>query len=120
MHYTLIISPKGQALLSLLESAHKLVPYAIIRQTLKIGNVATMISGMVKIVLAKASIATVTNWLGLSKGADEGQNLVQTIMFCSNDWDVGLINSVSFPRFWDGTTTSLRSGSHKSSIQSKV
>ena len=102
IHYTLIVSPKGQALLSLLESAHKLVPYAVIRQTLKIGNVATMISGMVKIVLAKASIATVTNWLGLSKGADEGQNLVQTSVYgqqlYSNDQDAELTNSASFLR----------------------
>ena len=102
IHYTLIVSPKGQALLSLLESAHKLVPYAVIRQTLKIGNVATMISGMVKIVLAKASIATVTNWLGLSKGADEGQNLVQTSVYgqqlYSNDHDAELTNSASFLR----------------------
>ena len=78
LHYTLVVSPKGQSLLSLLESANRLVPYLVIRQTLKIGNVATMISGMVRIVLAKASVAAVTNWLGLSKGADEGQNLMQT------------------------------------------
>lgn len=78
LHYTLIISPKGQSLLSLLESANRLVPYIVIRQTLKVGNVATMISGMVRIVLAKASVAAVTNWLGFSKGADEGQNLMQT------------------------------------------
>ena len=78
MHYTLIVSPKGPSLLSLLESAHKLVPYMLIRQTLKVSNAATMINGMVKIVLAKASVATVTNWLGLSVGADEGMNLMQT------------------------------------------
>jgi hypothetical protein len=72
------VSPKGPALLSLLESAHKLVPYTLVRQTLRVSNAASMISGMVKIVLAKASMGAVTNWLGISHGADEGMNLVQT------------------------------------------
>ena len=78
MHYTLIVSPKGPSLLALLESAHRLVPYMLIRQTLRVGNAMTMINGMVKVVLAKASIGTVTNWLGVSIGADEGMNLMQT------------------------------------------
>lgn len=78
MHYILVVSPKGPSLLSLLESAHKLVPYMLVRQTLRVGNAATMINAMVKIVLAKASVATVTNWLGVSSGADEGMNLMQT------------------------------------------
>ena len=78
MHYTLIVSPKGPSLLSLLESAHRLVPYMLIRQTLRVGNAMTMINGMVKVVLAKASIGTITNWLGVSIGADEGMNLMQT------------------------------------------
>ena len=93
MHYTLIISPKGPALLSLLESAHKLVPYAIIRQTLRIGNAATMISGMVRIVLAKASVGAVTNWLGMSQGADEGMNLMQTIISTVLYWDIKKLKS---------------------------
>ena len=74
----MIVSPKGFALLTLLESAHRLVPYTIIRQTLRVGNAATMINAMVKVVLAKASVGTVTNWLGISQGADEGMNLMQT------------------------------------------
>jgi hypothetical protein len=78
MHYTLILSPKGQYLLKLVDNANKLVPYMVIRQTLKIGNVATMISGMVKIGLAKVSVASVTNWIGLTSGHDEGSNLMQT------------------------------------------
>ena len=78
MHYTLILSPKGQNLIALLDNANKLVPYGIIRQTLKIGNVASMLNAMVKVVLAKMSVASVTNWMGLTKGSDEGQNLMQT------------------------------------------
>lgn len=61
----------------MVENVHKLLPYGIIRQTLRIGNVATMISGMMKIILAKMSLGSVTNWLGVSSGADEGMNLLQ-------------------------------------------
>ena len=46
MHYTIILSPKGQYLLNLLGNVNKLVPYMLIRQTLKIGNVASMISAV--------------------------------------------------------------------------
>lgn len=77
MHYTLIISPKGQYLLTLIDHANKLVPYAIIKQTLRIGNVASMISAMMKVVLAKMSVASVTNWMGWTQTADEGMNLMQ-------------------------------------------
>ena len=87
------MSPKGPALLSLLDNVHKLVPYTIIRQTLKIGNAATMISGMVKIVLAKTSVGAMTNWLGVSQGADEGMNLLQTIISTVLGWDTRRLKS---------------------------
>lgn len=77
MHYTLILSPEGPTLLRMIENVHRLLPYVVVRQTLKIGNVATMISAMMKVVLAKVSVASVTNWIGLSTGADEGMNLLQ-------------------------------------------
>lgn len=77
MHYALVISPKGQYLLALIDLANKLVPYAIIKQTLRIGNVASMISAMTKVVLAKMSVASVTNWMGWTQTADEGMNLMQ-------------------------------------------
>jgi hypothetical protein len=95
MHYTLVISPEGStyvkqrstklsftnfifhSLIRMIESAHNLLPYTLIRQTLKVGNVATMLSGLVRVVLAKASLSSVTNWMGLSSGADEGMNLMQ-------------------------------------------
>ena len=77
MHYTLVLSPEGPTLLRLIENVHRLLPYVVVRQTLKIGNVATMISGMMRVVLAKVSVASVTNWMGLSSGADEGMNLMQ-------------------------------------------
>jgi hypothetical protein len=77
MHYTLILSPKGQYLLKLLGNTNRLVPYVVIRQTLKIGNVASMISAMMKVVLAKMSLSTITNWIGLTQGEDQGLNLMQ-------------------------------------------
>jgi hypothetical protein len=77
MHYTLILSPKGQYLLKLLGNANKLVPYMVIRQTLKIGNVASMISAMMKVVLAKMSVASITNWIGLTSSEEVGLNLMQ-------------------------------------------
>lgn len=77
MHYTLVLSPEGSTLLRMIGNVHAMLPYLVIRQTLKIGNVATMLSGMMKVVLAKASISSVTNWMGITSGADEGMNLLQ-------------------------------------------
>lgn len=77
MHYTLILSPKGQYLLKLIDNAHKLIPYMAIRQALKIGNIATMISALMKIILAKMSVASLTNWIGLTDTRDDGMNLLQ-------------------------------------------
>ena len=77
MHYTLIVSSKGLALLSLLENAHSQIPYMVMRQTLRVGNAATMISGMVRIVLAKTGLGAFTNYFGLSSGPDQGMNLMQ-------------------------------------------
>lgn len=84
MHYTLVLSPEGPTLLRMLESVHHLIPYMLVRQTLKVGNVATMLSGIMRIVLAKASVASVTNWIGLSSGADEGMNLLQQYVQAKN------------------------------------
>ena len=77
MHYALVLSPKSQYLLMLIDNTNKLVPYAVIKQTLRIGNVASMISAMMKVLLAKMSVATLTNWMGWTQTADEGMNLMQ-------------------------------------------
>ncbi|EOD52707.1 Px domain containing protein [Neofusicoccum parvum] len=87
MHHILVVSPDGQAMLRILANLHKLVPYSIIRQTLKVGNAATMINGMVRLVLAKFSVSTLTNWVGISKNADEGMNLLQSIISTVLAWD---------------------------------
>lgn len=77
MHFTLILSPKGQYILKLVDNANKLIPYLAIRQTLKIGNIATMMSGLVKLILTKMSVASLTNWIGLTATEDDGMNLLQ-------------------------------------------
>ena len=53
-----------------------MAPYFLIRQTLKVGNAASMLSGMVKLVLAKLNMSTVTTWFG-GQGSDSGMNLLQ-------------------------------------------
>ncbi|KAF2234410.1 hypothetical protein EV356DRAFT_466999 [Viridothelium virens] len=87
-HYILVLNPEGQSLLTVVENIHKLVPYTIMRSTLRVGNVATMISGMMKLLLAKMSVGSLTNWIGWSAGADEGMNLLQTIISQVISWDV--------------------------------
>ncbi|KAI9664052.1 MAG: hypothetical protein M1821_007543 [Bathelium mastoideum] len=87
-HYILVLNPEGQSLLTVIENVHKLVPYTIMRQTLKVGNVATMVSGMMKLLLAKMSMGSLTNWIGWSADADEGMNLLQTIVSQVIGWDV--------------------------------
>ena len=77
MHYTLILSPKGQYLVKLMDNANKLVPWLVVKQTMKIGNVASMINAMVRIGLAKMSVTSVTNWIGLTSNKDDGLNLLQ-------------------------------------------
>lgn len=77
MHYTLVLSPEGPTLIRMIQNVHNLIPYTAIRQALKIGNVATMLSAVMRVILTKASVGAVTNWIGLSSGADEGMNLLQ-------------------------------------------
>ncbi|KAK5950284.1 hypothetical protein OHC33_008753 [Knufia fluminis] len=88
MHYTLILSPKGQYLLKLVDNANKLIPYMALRQTLKIGNIATMISALMKLILAKMSVASITNWIGLTATEDDGMNLLQQVISTVLQWDV--------------------------------
>lgn len=81
------MSPDGQYLLRLLENVHRLIPYMMIRQTLRVGNAATMINGMVRLVLAKLSVTAVTNWIGLTNNTNDGMNLMQQIMSTVMAWD---------------------------------
>lgn len=87
MHYALVVAPEGPTIVRMLENVHKLCPYTLMRQTLRIGNVASMLNAVMKIGLAKMSLGSVTNWLGVSSGADEGMNLMQQIMSSVLGWD---------------------------------
>ncbi|KAF4120377.1 hypothetical protein GMORB2_3178 [Geosmithia morbida] len=87
MHQTFTVSPEGQYLLQLLESVHGLLPYKMIKQTLRVGNAATMINGMLRLLLAKLSVGGITNWVGLTTNADDGMNLLQRIISLVLLWD---------------------------------
>lgn len=76
-HQICVVSPDGPYIIKLLENAHKLVPYSPIRQALRISNAATMINGIMKLLLAKLSIGSLTNWIGFTKDADGGMNTLQ-------------------------------------------
>ncbi|KAL1620718.1 hypothetical protein SLS54_006074 [Diplodia seriata] len=107
MHHILVVSPDGQALLRILANIHKLIPYSIIRQTLRVGNAATMINGMVRLVLAKFSVGSLTNWVGLSRNADEGQNLLQSYVPRLSTSDAHMLNMhrsiISTVLAWDSS-----------------
>ncbi|ETS80863.1 hypothetical protein PFICI_08392 [Pestalotiopsis fici W106-1] len=89
LHKIFVLSPEGQYMLKLIESTHKLIPYSLVCQTLRVGNAATMISGLVRIFLAKVSIGGLTNWIGLTQNAADGQNLMQRIIGMVLGWDAG-------------------------------
>lgn len=77
LHHIFVLSAEGQYLLKLLENVYGLIPFSMVRQTLRVGNAATMIHGMVRIFLAKMSLGAMTNWMGLTSGTDDGMNLLQ-------------------------------------------
>lgn len=82
MHYTLVVAPQGQYLLGLATNVIKMIPWAIVKQTLKIGNAASMTNAMMKVLLAKVSVGSFTNNLGFTSGKDEGMNLNQRYASC--------------------------------------
>ncbi|CAK7205290.1 hypothetical protein SEUCBS139899_008059 [Sporothrix eucalyptigena] len=80
LHYIFVLSPNGRYLTKLVESVQQLVPYSVVRQTLRVSNAASMINGMMKLLLAKLSVGGLTNWMGLTSTADDGMNLLQRIV----------------------------------------
>lgn len=77
MHHVFVLSSEGPYMLKLIEMVHKLTPYSAIRQVLRIGNVATMLNGLTKLLLAKMGMGSLSNWVGLTRNADDGVNLLQ-------------------------------------------
>ncbi|KAF5000200.1 hypothetical protein FGRMN_2014 [Fusarium graminum] len=89
IHHIFVHSPEGQYLLKLLESVHNLIPYKMVKQTLRMGNASNMIGAMMRLLLAKLSVTSVTNWIGLTANADDGMNLLQRIISLVLSWDAG-------------------------------
>ncbi|PHH68646.1 hypothetical protein CDD80_7370 [Ophiocordyceps camponoti-rufipedis] len=87
VHSVLIRSAEGPYLIKLISQVHGLIPYKLLKQTLRVGNAATMMSGISRLLLAKLSVASVTNWFGLTQRADDGMNLVQRIVSLVLSWD---------------------------------
>ncbi|KAF2742136.1 hypothetical protein M011DRAFT_481930 [Sporormia fimetaria CBS 119925] len=87
LHHVFVMSPDGQYILRIIENVHRLIPYGVVKQTLRVGNAATMINGMVKLVLTKLSVTAVTNWLGLTNNSNDGMNLMQQIISTVMAWD---------------------------------
>lgn len=88
LHYIMILSPDGPYLVRVLENVHKLVPYAMMRQTLRVGNAATMINGMLKLLLTKMTVNSVTSFFGLTNYSDAGMNMLQQIASTVIGWDI--------------------------------
>ncbi|CZT08897.1 uncharacterized protein RAG0_13829 [Rhynchosporium agropyri] len=93
LHYILIITPEGQTMLTMMKQANALVPYTAIRQTLKIGNVATMINAMMRLILTKMTLNSVTSFFGLTNSSDAGWNLLQTIIYTVVNWDTNTLKT---------------------------
>jgi len=72
-----VISPDGQYLLTLIETVNKLIPYTMVKHTLRVSNAATLMAALIKLLLAKLSVTSITNWTGLTSNPDDGQNLLQ-------------------------------------------
>lgn len=89
MHQIFVLSPEGQYLLKLLENVNNMIPYKMVKQSLRYGNAATMIGAISRLLLAKLSVTSVTNWFGLTANADDGMNLVQRIISLVLAWDAG-------------------------------
>ena len=82
-----------------------MMPWFIIRQTLRVGNAASMLNGMVKLLLAKMNISTVTQWFGAAK-SDKGMNLLQQYSL-SLSYPAPILTSTELSLlYWDGIIVS--------------
>jgi|SRR6187551_448229 len=77
IHHVFVVSSEGQYLLKLIENTHKMVPYLMMGKIFKYGNAATMLNAMVKLLLTKLSLTSLSNWAGITQNPYEGMNLLQ-------------------------------------------
>ncbi|KAK4199286.1 PX-associated-domain-containing protein [Triangularia verruculosa] len=87
LHHVFTLTSEGPYLLKLMDNVHKLLPYSMVKQTLRMGNAATMINGMMRLLLAKVGVGAISNWVGLTQDADDGMNLLQRIISMVLSWD---------------------------------
>ena len=88
LHHTFVEGPDSGYLQSLISNVLKLIPWTILRQSLRIGNAASMINAVTKLFLTKLSLTSFTNWVGLSNNPDDGMNLLQQIASTIFGWDI--------------------------------
>ncbi|CCO29903.1 hypothetical protein RSOLAG1IB_04715 [Rhizoctonia solani AG-1 IB] len=74
LHYLLVVNPAGPTLVTLIKRVHGLLPYGVLRQTLRVSNAATLLSAVLRIFLQHTP--SVRGWFS----GKRGQNLLQTIM----------------------------------------
>ncbi|CAE6412799.1 unnamed protein product [Rhizoctonia solani] len=74
LHYLLVVNPAGPTLVTLIKRVHGLLPYGLLRQTLRVSNAATLLSAVLRIFLQHTPSVR-----GFFSGK-KGQNLLQTIM----------------------------------------
>jgi len=77
LHYIYVESPDAKYTQKLTVNILHLVPWAMLRQSLRIGNAATMINAVTKLFLTKLSLTSITNWMGWSNNPDDGMNMMQ-------------------------------------------
>jgi hypothetical protein len=70
-------APDASYAQNLVSSILRLMPWGLLRQSLRIGNAASMINAVTKLFLTKLSLTSFTNWVGLSNNPDDGMNLLQ-------------------------------------------
>ncbi|KAI3343747.1 hypothetical protein F4824DRAFT_441027 [Ustulina deusta] len=95
LHQVLVLSAEGPYLLKLIENVHRLVPYTVIGQTLRVGNAASMINAMSRLFLSKVSMGAISNWVGLTSNAADGMNLMQRIFSLVLEWDTADFREVA-------------------------
>jgi DNA integrity scanning protein DisA with diadenylate cyclase activity len=77
LHYFFVEGPNATYVQNLVSKILRLVPWVLLRQSLRIGNVASMINAVMALFLTKLSITSFTNWMGISNAQDEGMNMLQ-------------------------------------------
>ncbi|KAI1282330.1 hypothetical protein F5Y07DRAFT_352178 [Xylaria sp. FL0933] len=95
LHQVFVLSAEGPYLLKLIENIHRLVPYSVIGQTLRVGNAASMINAMSRLFLSKVSMGAISNWIGLTSNAADGMNLMQRIISLVLEWDTSDFRKVA-------------------------